>query len=145
MSHPRLSLCFAVLASLTTAMPAYALNCTSKDTDKIKILYKAYVDSGKEPTPKIENYNHIGTSGVSLNVNGTLVGITNYESCWRDSPPCTSRAYYDKVAINFLTSTTEIKSTFGGKADNALVECFRRLGLAAQDNSNYIVDSVLHR
>ncbi|MBY0407537.1 MAG: hypothetical protein K2Q01_07580 [Rickettsiales bacterium] len=115
------------------SQPAHALSCLSKENEAIGQLYKIYVKTGYAPQGRIDDYTDLGT-GVS--VNGTLTGITNYESCWKDSPPCDRKAEYASVHINFLTTTTEVQKVYGSDPKNVLQECFRKIGLAAQKKSS---------
>lgn len=114
-----------------------ALTCTSADQDRLNRMYKAYVDSGREPVPALENYQMIG-SGVS--VTGTVTGITRFESCWKESPPCAREPEYARAQISFLTSTAEVRNVFAGDARHALMECFRRLGLAVPERESGFIN-----
>ena len=126
------------LATILSTTPAFALSCmaTVPDTAKLKVLYKAYLDSGKLPIAKLTNHQNIGTAGISIN--GVVTGITEFEACWKDNPPCRVDAQYDSANINFITSANEITKVYNGNASIALQECFRKLGLGAQDKKGTI-------
>lgn len=117
------------LAFTLLANQAHALNCTSRDSERLKGMYKMYVKSGIEPRPQLQGHT---VTGSAVNVTGTVTGVMNYESCWKDSPPCNKPAQYDTATITFITTNAEVRNVYDGHADNALTECFRKLGLAQQ-------------
>lgn len=114
-------------------LEAWALNCTSQETAKLASMYKSYIQSGQEPQPQIANYEPLGTA---VTVNGLVYGLVNYQPCWKDTPPCPAEGVYETAAITFITSSTEVQGVFGKDPNNALIECFRRLGLGAQPRNN---------
>lgn len=130
-----------VLAITAFSTPALALNCMAEKTEtpKLQTLYKAYLESGQLPVGKLLSHQAIGNSG--MNVNGIVTGITKYEACWKDKPPCSVDAQYESTNISFITSATEITKVYNGNATIALLECFRKLGLGAQPKKS-ISDNV---
>ncbi len=129
---------FALALLLVTATPAFALSCMADTSElpKLKVLYKAYVESGRPPVAKLLNHQAIGTVGISIN--GVVTGLTEFESCWKDNPPCHTDAQYDSANINFITSANELTKVYQGNASIALLECFRKLGLGQQEKKSFV-------
>ena len=130
---------FAAFCLLATN--AHALNCTSKDTEQLKVMYKAYVKSGFSPQAQLLDHSLMGTA---VSVNGIVTGPKNYEACWKNNPPCNAQPDNVSATINFITTNDEVRSIYDGDATNALSECFRKLGLGAQPReSNNVLGGVL--
>ena len=99
--------------------------CTSKDTEKLVHMYKIYLQSGKGPTARTINTVNINTT---VKIEGEALALMNYESCWRDKPPCDDEADYQVVPIEVITSFLSISRNYGGDYNAAITECFMKLG-----------------
>lgn len=112
-------------AALLSPQAALAVSCSSKHLDQVVMMYKIYLLSGKAPQSRTINTLNVNNT---VKLEGEVMGLMNYEPCWKNKPPCDEQADYQIASLDVVTSFTEMARNYGGNYNIALQECFMKLG-----------------
>lgn len=115
--------------SMAMFSQAYAFNCSSPDSEVVKEMYEIYLQSGKTPVAKVQTITPVNKS---LKINAHVIGLGNYEECWKEKPPCDDEAEIIKVTVELVSSVEEITKRFNGRTDTAALDCFMKIGASGK-------------
>lgn len=122
----KVSLLMLTAVALLAPGQALALNCYAADTELAVGMYNIYLQSGRTPKMKSKGVDYLETS---VRINGTAIGLMNYEPCWREKPACHAPADYRELPLTVTLSQSEFAEKYGeDHADVAVLECFMKIG-----------------